>query len=88
MKQQNAADEVDGVGQLVLLVDLRFLGDDVGELVLENWDQDTYYELQSFGDLLVSKPHGLSPSFWQESKTKNLNFVILIFHSANTSVHA
>ena len=41
----------------MLLVDLLILGDDVGELVLENLVQVTLYALPSFGDLLVSKPH-------------------------------
>ena len=48
----------------MLLVDLLTLGDDVGELVLENLVQVTLYALPSFDDLLVSTLHRLSPSCW------------------------
>ena len=42
---------VDGVGQLEHLVDVRILGDAVGELLLVNRVQVTLYEFQGFGDL-------------------------------------
>ena len=62
MKKQKAADEVDGGGQLVLLVDLWLLGDDVEELVLDNWDQVTSNALLKLWRSLSL--YRLSPSCW------------------------
>ena len=61
---EGGAEEADGVGQLVLLVDLQILGVDVLELVLEKLVKVTLNALPSFGDILVSKPLRRLPSCW------------------------